>query len=351
MTGGRSLIVRGDAAHLPLPDSSVDLIVTSPPYFGQRTYTDGGVAYDGQVGAEPTVAEYIGALVRCTAEWARVLKPSGSIFVNLGDAYYSGKGAPGAATMDPKNRGRDARRTEAVSPLDRSGLGFPKKSLLLLPERYRIACLDKLGLTVRQVVVWHKPNGMPESVTDRCRRSHEDWVHLTVEPRYYANLDSLREEPKRCDPPRLLGTSNKTPRHAAAVDNTGWKNNLVTNHPLGKLPSSVWNIATEPLRVPDELGVDHYAAFPTAWPRQLITGWCPEGGLVVDPFGGTGTTSLVAAALGRTGISVDLSMDYGRVATWRTNDPAQRARALVVDKPPVQLDGQLDLFDARGDAR
>jgi site-specific DNA-methyltransferase (cytosine-N4-specific) len=287
-------IRQGDARALDLPDESVDLIVTSPPYFGLRDY---GTA--DQLGAEITPAEYIAELVKCTAEMVRVLKPSGSIFVNLGDKYA------------------------------------PNKSLRLLPERYRIACTDELGLIARAVLVWSKPNGLPESVTDRVRRSHEDWIHLTRSPRYYAAVDEIRE-PHAPDSIRSSRQAAERPRRADRYPQTGHYTTSDASgfgagerrlNPLGKLPGSVWEIATQPLRVPAELGVDHFAAFPMEWPRRLILGWSPVGGTVLDPFGGTGTTALVADALGRHGISVDLSEDYCRLAQWRVNDPKQRERA------------------------
>lgn len=115
---------------------------------------------------------------------------------------------------------------------------------------------------------------------------------------------------------------------------------------LGKLPGSVWEIPTQPLRAPEHLEVDHFAAFPMEWPRRLIKGWCPPDGVVLDPFGGTGTTALVATMLGRTGISVDLSADYGRLAAWRSSDPKERARAAGNDasKAVVVAPEQADLF-------
>lgn len=352
-------IIQGDARNLHMvADASVDLIVTSPPYFGLRDY-----GHADQLGAEPTPAEYIAALVECTREMVRVLKPSGSIFVNLGDKYR------------------------------------PTKSLGLLPERYRIACTDELGLIARAVLVWSKPNGLPESVTDRVRRSHEDWVHLTKSPKYFAAVDEIREpyegKPQRRFSPRSV---DKAPRQegqrARTIEDYVWTEPQAGVNPLGKLPGSVWEIATQPLRVPAELGIDHFAAFPMEWPRRLILGWsprevctacgegrrpqvlaerhrngvpvsgalygkggkvatatgrqhiertdrtitgyacaCPDNsapatpGVVLDPFGGTGTTALVAAMHGRQGISVDASTDYCRLAQWRVNDPKQRERA------------------------
>ncbi len=321
-------ILRGNARALDLPDASVDLIVTSPPYFNLRSYQDGGEHYDGQIGSEATPQEFIAALVECTREWMRVLKPSGSIFVNLGDNYG------------------------------------PNKSLRLLPERYRIACIDELGLIARAVIVWSKPNGLPESVTDRVRRSHEDWVHLTKASKCFAAVDEIREPHlhggrgstwrERVDGVGVVGEQHRASKGARHADPVRGDNSKAGN-PLGKLPGSVWSIATQALRVPAELGIDHFAAFPMEWPRRLIKGWCPPDGVVLDPFGGTGTTALVATMLGRTGISVDLSQDYCRLAEWRASDPKERARAAGLDPDAVaqvhqQLPGQGSLLDFLGDA-
>lgn len=417
MVAGRSVVIRGDAHRLPLPDESVDLIVTSPPYYAQRAYVDGGKKYSGQLGAESTWQQYIHGLLDCTEEWIRVLKPSGSIFVNLGDKYSQA-----------------------------SNRGYPSKSLLLLPERYRIAAVDRFGLSARAVIVWSKPNGLPESVTDRVRRSHEDWVHLVKQPRYFAAVDEIREsysEPQRRGVLTWEQRRGRNDQAARYSDQNGHGGTAgMERSPLGKLPGSVWSIPTEPLTVPDSIGVDHFAAFPMEWPRRLILGWSPAGtctacgeglrpvtsvirtnrrpgrhsaygagghgtgahsldtvptatitgytcactpytdhpgtgerhrngdhpsggnagcninagtrlgvlgsakrvgpwreyhldrwtppptqpSVILDPFGGTGTTALVAAELGRIGISVDLSHDYCRLATWRTTDPKQRER-------------------------
>lgn len=381
MSGGRSIIIRGDAHRLPLPNESVDLIITSPPYYSQRAYQDGGRKYAGQLGAESTWQQYIHGLLDCTEEWIRVLKPSGSMFINLGDKYSSGNGGV-------RNK-------------------YPSKSLLLLPERYRIAAVDRFGLSARAVIVWSKPNGLPESVTDRVRRSHEDWVHLVKQPRYFAAVDEIREpygEPQRRGAmtwDQRRGRNDKAARYSDQNGHGGTAG--MARSPLGKLPGSVWSVAAEPLRIPEHLGLNHFATFPTEWPLRLILGWSPPGicltcgngltpvihhegvtprehlesvgrtarysavngqgldhtgysvmrthfrtdslsclcpriyhksevvaitspAVVLDPFGGTGTVALVAKALGRIGISVDLSHDYCRLATWRTTDPKQRER-------------------------
>jgi DNA modification methylase len=278
-------VLRGDARRLPLPDESVDLICTSPPYWSLRDYRDGAESLKGQIGAESSPGEYLESLWECTREWMRVLKPEGSIFVVLGDKYSDrADGGPASAQSWREDRA-------GCMPPGRSSTAMaPRKSRLMLPERYRIGCLD-LGLLVRAVIIWSKPSAMPESVTDRVRTAHEDIVHLTKRPRYYAAVDEIREPHTRIDPPRKLGTRNRTQRHESATDNTGWKNHLVAHHPLGALPGSVWEIASQPLMVPDHVshaqccdgvkrgdcdqGLDHYAAYPMEIPRRIIRGWCP----------------------------------------------------------------------------
>lgn len=317
-------IMQGDARALPLPDASVDLIVTSPPFWGLRSYTDGGRHYDGQIGAEPTPAAYVGNLIDCTREWMRVLKPSGSIWVNLGDKYARpGGGADrNGRSLAGAGRGTTARRATPAAGWD----GPPEKSLIGLPWRYALRCIDELGLILRAEVIWEKATPMPESVTDRVRRAHETWFHLTVSPRYFANSDAVRE-PHATDSLRA-SKAGRDPMQARNVNlvRTGTGAYKGVN-PRGKLPGSVRKVAHQPLKVPAELGIDHFAAFPMAWPDWIIRGWAPADGVVLDPFGGTGTTALVASALGRYGISVDMSADYCRLAAWRTADPKQRERA------------------------
>lgn len=340
-------IVRGDARNLPTADESVDLVVTSPPYFGLRSYTDGGEHYDGQLGSESTPAEFVAALIDCTREMVRALKPSGSIFLNLGDKYSGAQGQK-PTNINGRRHMDDTAATWRLTDPKRTGI--PGKSLMLLPERFRIAAVDELGLIARAVLVWSKPNGLPESVTDRVRRSHEDWVHLTKQPRYFSSIDEIRERTQgRAG--QMTWEQRKARGDAMREgEQRGVFGPGMADNPAGRLPGSVWSIATQPLQVPAELGVDHFAAFPMEWPRRLILGWCPPGGTVLDPFGGTGTTALVATMLGRRGISIDLSADYCRLAEWRATDPKERARAAGLGADAVaqlkpQLPGQLDLLD------
>jgi DNA modification methylase len=447
-------LLRGDALHLPIADHTVDLICTSPPYFGLRSYQDAGVHYAGQIGSEATPAEWVDAMLAATAEMVRVLKPCGSIWVNLGDKYASSGGHGAGATSQRATR---SQYVEQVGRSERNTTGVPTKSLIGLPWRYALACIDQLGLILRAEVIWSKPNGLPESVTDRVRRSHEQWFHFTVQPRYYSAVDEIREPQTGKRGPesyRLTGANGAEPeaskwRSGPADVRPGLLNETAHGrdyNPLGKLPGSVWSISSQPLSVPPELGVDHFAAFPMEWPRRLTAGWSPAGictgcgegrrpvvdsdveflrpeqrnkvgmgnphrsdgkqnksqihthpgvkrvtvtgyacacdpkvcrvcglpsvpfcegfrccdscthgttapttpGVVLDPFGGTGTTALVAHVMGRHGITVDLSADYCRLAAWRTTDPGQLAQAAQVDKPPAQTVGQDTLFEVTG---
>ncbi|MET9339234.1 site-specific DNA-methyltransferase [Nonomuraea sp. NPDC003804] len=397
---GRAMVLRGDARNLPLPDESVDLIVTSPPYWALRDYRDGDASLDGQIGNESSPGEYLESLWECTREWMRVLKPEGSIFVVLGDKY-SDRADGGLASAQSWREDR----AHCLPPGRSSTAMAPRKSRLMLPERYRIGCLD-LGLLVRAVIIWSKPSAMPESVTDRVRVAHEDIVHLTKRPQYYAAVDEIREPAS--DYSRAPGARRATPpgqRRRAMAD---------TVNPLGALPGSVWEIAFQPLLVPEHLQTDHFAAFPLEIPRRIIRGWSPSGictecgegrrpvavrdriadrpgrvqgravdallgghgadgragsrfatvaevvgyacacpdltaptrpAVVLDPFGGTGTTALVASVLGRRGVSIDRSAGYCRLAQWRTTDPGERARALGLPKPPPVDPGQERLFE------
>ncbi len=327
-------LMRCNALALDLPDNSVDLVVTSPPYFGLRSYQDGGEHYDGQIGAEPTPAEFVDALVAATAEMVRVVKPSGSIWVNLGDKYAGSAGSSGysdKSTLSGFTSANTKGRQMATVKPRRITTTAPAKSLIGVPWRYAIRCIDDLGLILRAEVIWSKRNGLPESVKDRVRRSHEQWFHFTLEPRYFSAVDAIRE-PHAPSTLARTGSRRSNVRAASGSGASGSANQAGKTyqdalHPLGKLPGSVWTIPTQPLKVPADLGVDHFAAFPMEWPTRIIAAWSPPGGVVLDPFGGTGTTAMCAEALGRHGISNDLSADYGRLAAWRTTDPKQRAKA------------------------
>jgi len=415
-----AVVLRGDAAHLPLPDGSVDLIVTSPPYWGVRDYRDGGESLAGQIGNEERWQDYLANLLTCTREWVRVLKPEGSIFVNLGDKYANDAKWGGATS------GEHVQGLHGKTGIGRAKVrtGIPAKSLIGLPWRYGLACVDDLGLILRRDNIWHKRDAMPESVDDRCATKHEYIIHLAKRQDYFSAIDEIRE-PSNEDAHTLSRRNRKDSRLVAA--NAGQTSAC---NPLGKLPGSVWDITTVPLNVPERIeharccggrkrfgcedGLDHHAAYPPALVQKILLGWSPSGicvkcgegrqpvvdrqridirpgyskthngardgipqsggtkwktagrtdvvitgyacacadasaptrpAVVLDPFGGTGTMALVADVLGRTGITVDRSGDYCRLAMWRTRDPGERARALGVPKPPPVPENQGSLFD------
>jgi DNA modification methylase len=289
---GRALVVQADALRLPLPDECVDLIVTSPPYWSLRRYDAAGI------GNEATPLEWLEALWAATAEMKRVLKPSGSIFVNLGDKYNSAASGQ-KGTTSVYNGGDPAKNKWANDPrIQQRGTTtgtVREKSLLGLPGLYAAGCSGMLaaiggpdpGLNLiwrrDQITegtwIWHKLNGLPESVTDRTRSAHEYVFHLTKQPRYYAALDTLREP--HGEPWRSTGRMEN--RGSKGVDggaNNGFGLTGETPreyNPLGKLPGSVWSIPSDPLRLPAWLGVDHYAAFPPELPRRLIFAFSPPG--------------------------------------------------------------------------
>lgn len=336
-------ILRCDARRLPLADESVHLVLTSPPYWGQRDYQDGGKSLSGQIGNEDTPAEFIANLIACTREWIRVLKPEGSLFVNLGDKYandakWGGSSNSLQARSEPGSTAGYRRKVRT---------GFAPKTLMNLPHRYAIGCTDELGLIERAEVVWSKTNGLPDKATDRVGTSHEHLFHFTRRPHYYSDTDAIRE-PYADWTAKAYAYEKKGYRRRDNPDRNdrGGYAKAPKVNPLGRIPGSVWKITPQPLTLPEDLGVDHFAPMPMEMARRCILGWSPQGGTVLDPFGGVGTTVLVAEVLGRKGISADLSHDYGRAAVWRAADPGERARALCVPKPPFVPDGQEALFDA-----
>jgi DNA modification methylase len=287
-----AVILRADARSLPLPDACVDLICTSPPYYSLRDYRDGSGSLEGQIGSEATPREYLDALIACTAEWMRVLKPSGSLFVNLGDKYANDAKWGGATS------GKHVAGLHGQTGIGRAKAktGIPPKSLIGLPWRYAIRCVDDLGLILRRDIVWAKVNCLPESVTDRAATRHEYLFHLVKQPRYYAAVDEIRE-PHEMKPQRRPGGHKS--RQALGVlpaqtFSTSQRDEAGTDgHPLGKLPGSVWEIPSVPLVVPEHVsharccggrkrpgcqdGLDHHAAFPFELPRRIILGWSPPG--------------------------------------------------------------------------
>lgn len=377
-------LLRGDALHLPLRPGSVDCTVTSPPYWALRSYQDGGEHYAGQIGSEPSPLLFLCALWQVMDQLWAVTKDTGSVFINLGDKY-AGSGGHNNAGISAKSTlagnghkggGPKIRATRRSAPdhYTKDAAGLRNKTRMMLPHRFAEGCIDpeyrlwvqhRAGVPsneapppqwiLRMDAVWSKPNRMPESVGDRVSAAHEYLFHFTKQGDYYADMDAVREEHsdqasavrKRRDGVSRPAHRGDTPDGHPARDRLG---DTPGENPLGRQRRSVWEIPLEPLVLPKWWdGADHYAAYPTEIPRLAILGWCPPGGVVFDPFGGTGTTAMVARALGRFGVSLDLSADYLRLADWRVFDSGHWDR--VIERTTgrksctaQQLPGQLSLL-------
>lgn len=256
-----------------MPSNSIDCVVTSPPYFGLRDYGE-----DGQIGVEQTVAEYVDRVVEVFDEVRRVLADHGTAWINVGDSY--------------------ARRLDHAE-------GIRPKGLVGVPWRLAIA-LQKTGWTIRQEIQWHKPNAMPESVTDRFSRDHETVFLLVKKGSYYFDEIASRE-PVRSTRAASRKAKRTGAGHAALRPcGTPYNGNGDTRR-----IRTVWSIATRPFR-----GA-HFATFPEDLPARCIEIGCCPNGVVLDPFAGAGTTLLAASRLHRNSIGVELNAEYAAIAADR----------------------------------
>ena len=257
-----------------LPDGSVQMCVTSPPYWGLRDYGQGD-----QIGLEQTPEEYVTQLVDVFREVRRVLADSGTLWLNLGDSYGAGK------------------------------------QLMGIPWRVAFA-LQADGWLLRQDIIWHKPNPMPESVRDRCTKAHEYLFLLSKSPQYHYAADPIRE-------PLAPATiqRDKSPRGRSQAGGGSAKSRAgyeytpdlgnMTSNPLGKNKRSVWSIPTKPFRDA------HFAVMPEALVEPCVLAGSSRDDLVLDPFAGSGTVGVVALRHGRDFIGVELNPEYAAIAEAR----------------------------------
>jgi len=345
-------IIIGDAlkALQVMPEASVDCIVTSPPYWGLRDY-----GHAEQLGLEPTPEAFVASMVEVFRELRRVLKAQGTLWLNLGDSYAGARQAPGQ---------RDSRRRDnAVIPRsDMRVSGLKCKDLVGMPWRVALA-LQADGWYLRQDIIWNKPNPMPESAKDRCTKAHEYLFLLSKSERYFFDGAAIREN--RTSDEDANGFRGGAYIGGATHDNSaggqrtevgnkkvpaGWDSsvgegghgafhrngrqgsgNLMRKprpgladdprHQMGSIPwsdsdgkrnrRSVWTIATQPFKEA------HFATFPEALVMPCILAGCPEGGLVLDPFTGSGTTGVVALKTFRRFLGIELNPAYAAMATRR----------------------------------
>ena len=323
-------ILCGDALTVlsGLPDESVHCVVTSPPYYGLRDY---GIS--GQIGLEETPDTYIGALVGVFREARRVLRADGTLWLNLGDSYAGGtKGSGGPSVKQSSNAGSryGARHfNHCAKP----------KDLMMMPARVALA-LQADGWWLRSEIIWHKPNPMPESVTDRPTSAHEKIFLLAKSERYYFDAEAVAE------PAIYSGLAGQDASGFKNAANFAGKN--AQNAARGERPDkqrghgrrhagfnakwdaateagqcsgtrnirNVWTVATHPY------SGAHFATFPPKLIEPCILAGCQNGGVVLDPFGGAGTTGLVADRLGRDAVLIELNPKYAEMARRRINDDA-----------------------------
>jgi DNA modification methylase len=332
-------ILQGDCRYVlkTLPEGSVNCCVTSPPYFGLRDYK-----VDGQIGLEQTPDAYVAELVAVFREVRRVLRDDGVLFLNLGDSYCGYHGNSKTIGLPSSSKGKthynENARTTTV------GIGVLKpKDLIGIPWRVAFA-LQADGWYLRQDIIWHKPNPMPESVTDRCTKAHEYVFLLSKSERYYFDQKAIAEPVtqstiKRLSQPNLenqIGgdrVPGKTNGNMKAVGRGGKNAFRGQGHMRGgengpanrdgrdmkdvgtgdtRNKRSVWTVCTRPYK-----GA-HFATFPPALIAPMILAGCPVGGTVLDPFGGSGTTGEVAESYRRNSILIELNPAYIELQKQRT---------------------------------
>ena len=336
-----------------LAAGSVQCVVTSPPYFGLRDY-----GHDGQIGLEATPEAFVAALVEVFREVRRVLRDDGTVWLNLGDSYNNnpstsemlrseqGNGSGAFQIGDQKHTTARRRKANCAQPLIDAGI--KKKDLIGIPWMVAFA-LRADGWFLRQDIIWAKPNPMPESVRDRCTKAHEYIFLLSKGPRYHYDAEAISEpRTQNEDASTFRGgcyvggeidnatmgkrrtPGNKRHKGAAAYeagdDKHRTKEGLLAYAARERAadPSdigtrnkrSVWTVGSEPFKEA------HFATYPPALIEPCILAGCPAGGVVLDPFGGAGTTGLVADRLGRDAVLIELNPEYAEIARRRIEGDA-----------------------------
>jgi len=291
-----------------LPDESVNMCITSPPYWALRDY---GV--EGQLGLEPTFQEYIGKLCDIFDEVKRVLKNEGTCWVNLGDTY----GGSGAGTW--QNKPADAKSKEVYTmPYGSSSVskmrGTPlQKCLLQIPSRFAIEMTNR-GWILRNRLIWHKPNCMPSSVKDRFTVDYEDLFFFVKSKKYWFETQyephaevSIRARNAKLNQTTHAGANKSAVNVQLGEETRG--NRFIPEQ--GRNKRCVWKINTKPFKEA------HFAVYPPELIETPIKAGCPENGIVLDPFFGSGTTGVVARSLNRNWIGIELNPEYIKIANNR----------------------------------
>jgi DNA modification methylase len=303
-----------------LDDNTIDCVVTSPPYWGLRDY---GV--DGQLGLEKTYQEHIQNIVELFRAMKPKLKDSATIWLNYGDSYAST--VNGTKVKDQvKNKVQFAGkyliegddRTFRDKPFSTIQGSLKPKDLVMIPNRIAIALQDD-GWWIRSEIIWHKPNPMPESVRDRPTSCHEKIWLITKSKKYYYDADSIREPCTESTKKRYESgwNGNEERDYVNGKQNHFSKyigtEKSKTDALKGRNKRNVWTITTKSCKE------SHFATFPKDLIEPCIKAGCPENGIVFDPFGGSGTTGIVAKSLNRKAILSELNPEYIEIAKVRIN--------------------------------
>jgi site-specific DNA-methyltransferase (cytosine-N4-specific) len=276
---------------------TVQTCVTSPPYYGLRDY-----GHDGQIGNEQTPQEFIDNLVEVFACVWDVLADDGTLWVNLGDSYANN-------SSQASNNGRAGFGNDREKVVNRIGNGYKQKDLMGMPWRLAFALQD-FGWYLRQDIIWHKPNPMPESVTDRCTKSHEYIFLLTKNQNYYFDHESIKEPTKtKSEGIRFGGNKygdNDDPKYATKSGNVSKEYEKANKR-------DVWIVPVKPY------SGSHFAVFPTELIEPMILAGSRVGDIVLDPFFGSGTTGQVSQALGRKWIGCELNKSYETLQNQRVS--------------------------------
>ena len=293
-----------------LPDKSVQCVVTSPPYWGLRDYGE-----DEQIGLEQSPNDFIEQLCLVFDEVWRVLKDDGTIWVNLGDSYAgSGKGSPGNfGKHAPSGSARHLEHSHSGIVPD----GLKPKDLVGIPWRFAFA-MQQRGWYLRQDIIWAKPNPMPESVTDRCTKSHEYIFLMTKNPKYYYDNEAIKEQASSDSGwalQRAKGESNFRKKIDSFDKNSGNGSGYgdYTDNGL-RNKRSVWSVNVRPYKEA------HFATYPPELITPCILAGSKEGDIILDPFSGSGTTGEVALLHDRNYIGLELNPEYAKLSEKRLTE-------------------------------
>lgn len=311
----KNTIINGNSLEVlkSLPDNSIDCCVTSPPYYALRDY-----GCDGQIGLEETPEKYIERLCDVFSEVRRILTPEGTLWLNIGDSYNGNKVGN---TEVVKNK----KVSESNDFHKKLWSGAKPKDLIGIPWMLAFA-LRSQGWYLRQDIIWHKPNPMPESVTDRCTKSHEYIFLLSKSQRYYFDHEAIQEEATSSEKPRIFGANNQKGTLRNDIGRV-YKPRTKNCQCDGQQPNSgagmtdevypvrnkrdVWQVNTKPCKEA------HFATYPFELIKPCILAGCPEDGIVLDPFMGSGTTAIVARSLNRNYLGIELNPEYIKIAHKR----------------------------------